>query len=358
MCGFITAFSLPTHASQSLKGYWHYQEYLDNHPEQKKLTQQLSDMVHENPVPLAQHQNKPITISVIYPASQVSDYWVRNIKAFELRMEELGIRYTINQVFTRPNVDARQQSLSLMEALKDKSQYLIFTLNSVRHRKFIEHVLQSSETKIILQNITTPVKAWKEHQPFMYVGFDHEIGTQRLVDYFSQAEPKNSRYAMLYYSEGYISAARGGTFIEQMHNRGNAQLVASYYTNATEQSGYDATMHILDENDNIQFIYACSTDIALGAMHALEKRGKQHIKLNGWGGGTAELNAILAGKLDATVMRMNDDTGVAMAEAIKLDLEGKPSPTVYSGQFDLVTKEDSPERIRKLEKQAFRYSDR
>lgn len=358
VCGLSVVMSLPADASQSLKGYWHYQEYLELHPEQQTLTQSLSDMVHQPAVPLNRPQQKPVTISVIYPGSQVSDYWVRNIKAFELRMEELGIRYTINQVFTRPNVDARQQSLSLMEALKDKSQYLIFTLNTVRHRKFIEHVLQSSATKIMLQNITTPVKAWKDHQPMMYVGFDHEMGTKRLADYFSQVEPTDSRYAMLYYSEGYISAARGDTFIEQMHQRGNYQLMDSYYTDATEQGGYDATMHILDTDSNIQFIYACSTDIALGAMKALEKRGKQHIKLNGWGGGTAELNAILAGKLDATVMRMNDDTGVAMAEAIKLDLEGKPVPTVYSGQFQLVTKEDSPERIRQLEKQAFRYSDR
>ncbi len=36
-----------------------------------------------------------------------------------------------------------------MEALKNKSDYLIFTLDTTRHRKFIEHVLHSSETKLI-----------------------------------------------------------------------------------------------------------------------------------------------------------------------------------------------------------------
>lgn len=52
-----------------------------------------------------------------------------------------------------------------MEALKNKSDYLIFTLDTTRHRKFIEHVLHSSETKLILQNITTPVKDWQGKQP-------------------------------------------------------------------------------------------------------------------------------------------------------------------------------------------------
>ncbi|GAJ70301.1 autoinducer 2-binding periplasmic protein LuxP precursor [Vibrio sp. JCM 18904] len=46
-----------------------------------------------------------------------------------------------------------------------------------------------------------------------------------------------------------------------------------------------------------------------------------------------------------------------MAEAIKWDLEGKPVPTVYSGDFEVVTKSDSPERIEALRKRAFRYSD-
>lgn len=78
--------------------------------------------------------------------------------------------------------------------------------------------------------------------------------------------------------------------------------------------------------------------------------------INGWGGGSAELDAIAKKELDVTVMRMNDDTGIAMAEAIKLDLEHKPVPTVFSGDFEIVTKNDSPERLSKLKKYAFRYS--
>lgn len=80
VCGLSVVMSLPTDASQSLKGYWHYQEYLELNPEQQTLTQSLSDMVHQPAVPLNRPQQKPVTISVIYPGSQVSDYWVRNIR--------------------------------------------------------------------------------------------------------------------------------------------------------------------------------------------------------------------------------------------------------------------------------------
>ncbi|MEF2485045.1 autoinducer 2-binding periplasmic protein LuxP [Vibrio mimicus] len=350
-------FTSATYAD-SLKGYWHYDEFLTEFPEQQNLTDQLAKTVRDKPIPLSVKQRQPVVISVVYPGQQISDYWVRNIKAFEKRMDELGIRYQINQVFTRPNLDTRQQSVSLMEALKNKSDYLIFTLDTTRHRKFIEHVLHSSETKLILQNITTPVKDWQGRQPMMYIGFDHELGALQLAQQYQKMAPKQKPYSVLYFSEGYISEARGDTFIQQMNEEHRFQLASSYYTKATEQSGYEATLNIVKNNPEIGFIYACATDIALGAAQALKELGRQDILLNGWGGGSAELDALTKGDLNLTIMRMNDDTGVAMAEAIKWDLEEKVVPLVYSGDFEIVTQQDTSKHVEALKARAFRYSDR
>lgn len=346
------------YSSQVLNGYWHYQEFLNANPQQKTLTESLSNAVRQSPARLNVKQSKPVTISVIYPGQQISDYWIRNIKAFEMRLEELGIEYQINQVFTRPNLDMRQQSLSLMEALKNNTDYLIFTLDTTRHRKFIEHVLSSSPTKLILQNITTPVRDWDSRQPMMYVGFDHETGAQQLAQYYREHVPKGSKYSVLYFSEGYVSDARGDTFIQQMEGTGDYQLASSYYTKATQESGYEATLNILKNDPDIKFIYACSTDVALGAAQALQEQNREDIQVNGWGGGSAELEALNEGHLDVTVMRINDDTGIAMAEAIKRDLEGEAVPVVYSGDFEIVTKEDSSQKIDVFKQRAFRYSDR
>ena len=174
----MVGFSPASQATQVLNGYWGYQEFLDEFPEQRNLTNALSEAVREQPVPLSKPTKRPLKISVVYPGQQVSDYWVRNIAAFEKRLDKLNINYQLNQVFTRPNADIKQQSLSLMEALKSKSDYLIFTLDTTRHRKFVEHVLDSTNTKLILQNITTPVREWDKHQPFLYVGFDHAEGSR------------------------------------------------------------------------------------------------------------------------------------------------------------------------------------
>ncbi len=57
-------------------------------------------------------------------------------------------------------------------------------------------------------------------------------------------------------------------------------------------------------------------------------------------------------------MRMNDDNGVAMAEAIALDLQGRSGdvPLVFSGAFELVTADHDRSRIEALKRRAFRYS--
>ncbi|MCW8335966.1 autoinducer 2-binding periplasmic protein LuxP [Vibrio sp. SCSIO 43135] len=344
-------------SAQALTDYWSYQDFLDAYPQQAELTQSLASTVRERPIMLSQEQSEPVHISVVYPGQQISDYWVRNIQAFETRLEKLGVQYQINQVFTRPNVDVRQQSLSLMEAVKNKSDYLIFTLDTTRHRKFVEHVLAANNTKLILQNITTPLRAWEDRQPFMYVGFDHATGTRVLEDYYREKFPEGGDYSVLYFSEGYVSDARGNTFIEEMTHHDKYQLKSSFYTKATRESGYQAALNAIEKQPDVSFIYACSTDVALGAADALKELNRTDIVLNGWGGGSAELEAIKNNELNVTVMRMNDDTGIAMAEAIKWDLEGKPVPQVYSGDFELVTAEDSQEKIDGLKKRAFRYSD-
>ncbi len=57
-------------------------------------------------------------------------------------------------------------------------------------------------------------------------------------------------------------------------------------------------------------------------------------------------------------MRMNDDNGVAMAEAIKLDITSQSNkiPLIYSGQFVLIDKNIDDVKLDSLKQKAFRYS--
>jgi autoinducer 2-binding protein LuxP len=303
-------------------------------------------------------QVEPVHIAFVYPGEQASDYWRRSVSSFKQRMDELAIQYELKEYFSKGGgVETRKQERQLKEALDQNPDWLVFTLDVNQHQHLIERILAKGSPRLILQNITTPLRIWEDNQPF-YVGFDHAIGTEMLADYFLEHSSSNGRYGLLYYSQGYISTMRGDTFRQFMQEGDGPVLSAAYYTDGQRQKAKEATKRLLHD-DRLEFIYACSTDVALGAIDGLKEGGDpSSVMVNGWGGGSAELAALERGELEVTVMRMNDDNGVAMAEAIHLTLLGKKSaiPTVFSGDFALVTRTTSKEEIAALKQQAFRYS--
>ncbi|GAD90850.1 autoinducer 2-binding periplasmic protein LuxP [Vibrio halioticoli NBRC 102217] len=359
LTALLLLFTSTCFANDLLLDYWQYDKYLEQHPTQNALTQQMHQRIYQAPVPLKIPQDKPIEIDIVYPGTQLSDYWWRNIKALELRLNELGIDYRLRKYSSRPNMDYRRETESLQTALNNAPDYLIFTLDTSRHKKFAENLLTSSnrDTKLILINITTPIKHWKNHQPLMYVGFDHVLGTKLLANEYQKAFPEQADFGMMYFSPGYISEARGDTFIKYMKSQGDYSLKSAYFTNANRQSAYEATISMLKKQKNLDFIYACSTDLAFGVTQALSQLDRRDVMVNGWGGG-AEIEAVADGIIDFTVVRMTDDTGIAMAEAIKLDLQNKPVPQVFSGDYEVLTKYDDNQKIEALKSKAFRYSDR
>lgn len=340
------------------QNYWLVEEYQKIYPKQEKITQYFNNIVQNNSVPIMVQQKKSVKIVMVYPGDQISDYWRRSKLSFERRMNELNIQYELIDYFTKPAA-LKEQSKRLLKAIKGDTDYLVFTLDIKKHSKFIERIISNQKPKLILQNITTPLKRWGHKQPFFYVGFDHVIGSKMLADYYLQNSSKKGNYALLYGTNGYVSSMRGDEFIAYTKEKSDLHLKDSYYTNFNKQKAMNATNEILDNNQELDFIYACSTDIALGVTEVLKQRdliGK--IKINGWGGGSSELESIENNLLDVTVMRMNDDNGVAMAEAVKLDLEGRGNqiPQVYSGDFKLVKKGIDKELLQQFKDRAFRYS--
>ncbi len=339
--------------------YLRLEEYLELHPEQQAVTDSFAQRVRSEASPLSRALERPVRIAVIYPALQASDYWRRSVDSLEARLEELNVSHELNSFYSRPSIDVRLQSQQLQEALDWEPDYLIFTLDALRHKRMIERVLVRGRPKLILQNITTPLQRWQSHRPFLYVGFDHAIGSRQIAQRMLEQVQYRGKYLMLYFSDGYVSAMRGGTFAAEAARYPDIHQVASYYTDGNRAQARDATLRTIDEHQDLRFIFASSTDIALGAIDALRERNLlDQIMVNGWGGGAAELEALTEGALDLTVMRMNDDNGVAMAEAIKLDLADQPEavPHVYSGDIRLIDRNTDATVIQQLKNHAFRYS--
>lgn len=335
------------------------EQYNKENPSQIKISKDFKEIVKNNAVPINIENKKEVKIVVVYPGDQISDYWRRSITSFTKRMDQLNIKYSVKEHFTKPAIELSKQALHISKALCEDVDYLIYTLDIKKHTKFIERILSHNKPKLILQNITTPLKRWKKRQPFLYVGFDHIQGSVILANYYIDILKNKGNYAVMYGSQGYVSDMRGKEFIKYMDKNSNFKLLDTYYTNFKLKDAYNATIDLVERRKDIDFIYACSTDIAFGVKDALkDKKLLGKIKVNGWGGGENELEAIKLKELDLTVMRINDDNGVAMAEAIKLDITKQRDkvPTIFAGDFDIVTKQTPQEEIELLKKKAFRYS--
>lgn len=357
MCALIIFILGVLNLNAQDSNYFQIDEYINTYG-QKTISKQFIETIKKDAVKIKAN-NKKIKIVMVYPGNQISDYWRKSKLSFEKRLKELNINYELVDYFTKPAIEIKEQAKLLLKSIKDNTDYLIFTLDARKHAKFVERIVSKKTPKLILQNITTPIRKWQDRQAFLYVGFDHFTGSKILADYYIKATNGIGKYAVLYGPKGYVSYMRGNKFVDYISSNSNLKLVHEYYTDFNKQKAKRATRDLLDIDKDIKFIYACSTDIALGVIEVLKERkllGK--IKVNGWGGGSLELKAIEEGSLDLTVMRMNDDNGVAMAEAVKLDLLGQEAnvPTIYSGEFAIVKKGIKKKNLEDLKRKAFRYT--
>lgn len=268
-----------------LPEYFYADEYLEMHPEQVGISDAFEMIVQENASVLESRPEESVDISIIYPGNQVSDYWRRSVDSFTARMNEIGIVYKINEHFTEVGKDIPKQEEAIRSALTNDPDYLIFTIDAKAHQKIIEQIIEQGKTKIILQNITTPFGKWEGNQPMLYVGFDHKYGSELIArEYIDMFDGKGT-YGLLYFTQGYVSEMRGDTFIDYLETQSEFELAASYYTDGDRQKSKIAALDLINNNPDIKFIYACSTDVSMGAIDALKELdmlGK--IAVNGWGG--------------------------------------------------------------------------
>lgn len=356
---FPEAFCPASVSAQGDPRFIELDTFLAVNPDERRKSDSFDRLVHRLASPLKKPVSTPVTIHIIYPGLQQSDYWRRSVKSFTARMDEIGIPHKITALFTKSAEDLRLQEQAIGEVLREKPDFLIFTLDALRHKGMISRVLTSGHTKVILQNITTPLTDLGPPSPLLYVGFDHGVGSRLLADEHIKRAGTKARYAIFYGPVGYVSEMRGGTFKRHISTRTDYKLAAEYYVGFNRERARKAALELFKMNKDLDFVFAASTDIAHGITDALEELDLLGtIRVNGWGGGSSELAAIRNHEIDFTVMRMNDDNGVAMAEAIRMTLEDRIQdiPQIFSGGFSMVDQTTSDETLETLVDQAFRYS--
>lgn len=319
------------------------------------------DVVRSDAVPITVTLERPARIAMIFPALDLSDAWERGYRAIIARLKELEVPYSMVTMGCH-HADHLTQKMYLEQALVAKYDYVIVGPTEIVVQKAaIEELIRDPDIQVIVWNYTTPLVDWgktrKEGQPLAYVGFCHYEGGTLLGQYILD-NYDFKKVAHIHGIPGITSIQRGHT-VRDMLKAAGIEILYEHYADWDREKAYEATKTILTAYPDVEHIHIISTAMCAGAAAAIAEMGMTgKVVINGWGGGTEEQELLLAGKLDFTVLRMQDDWGVSLAEIIKYDLEGRLDriPLVFNGEMQLIDRTYDRAAIDKILEYAFRYS--
>ena len=300
----------------------------------------------------------PLSIAVIYPSQDVSDFWLRAYLAMEARFKELGIE-TESVQYASGMGDHQLQATYTDQVMQEDFDYVIFGPTELSLQQDNIKQLVDSGKKVIVLNYDAVVQAWGDEQPMMYATFSHLAGALNMCNWVVETLGTEGTYAMIRGTPGSIDNQRSGGFANCLAEKSDWKMAYEHYGNFMREGGFNGAQQILSAYPEVTLLHNANTAMAMGAISSVQASGAaDRVKVTAWGGTGDELEALRLGELAATPMRMGDDVGVAMAEAIRADLEGRADdiPLVFLGRITIVSSDSGPELVDEMEKEAFRYT--
>ena len=310
--------------------------------------------------PFAGELDKPIQIALIYPSADTSDFWARNYLALTKRLEQLEIPFEATEFASRQIEHSLQSTYaSQVDQDSDIYDFVIFGPSELAIQgDNIGKLAKNENLTTFVWAFHTPLK-FLDPQPAGWFDFSSAYGALEICDYMVERLGTDVVYALNRGIPGITDDQRSGDFKNCVAEKGNWEPVYEHYGEYQREGGFEGTSLILQSYPEATVIHNANTAMSMGSVEAQKAVGKEkEIFSTGWGGTGLELDAIRAGELDATPMRMGDDVGAATAEAIKAHLEEREAelPLVFLGRITVAHDNMSAEEIDNLEKEAFRFS--
>jgi len=330
--------------------WWYHQVQTD------EVLANMQKVVAEPAKPLAKKPDNAIKIAVIYPSQDVSDFWLRSFLAMEARFKEMGMPIEATQFASKMGDNLLQSTYSEQVARED---FEYVSPSELRTQQDDIKRLMDAGKKVIVLNFDTPLQDWGDDQPMMYATFSHLFGALNICNWIVENLGTEGTYAMIRGIPGGVDDQRSGGFRKCLEEKSNWKFAYEHYGDFKREGGFNGAQLITQGYPEVTYIHSANTAMAMGAISAIQAAGLgDKVKISAWGGTGDELVALRNGELMATPMRMSDDVGVAMAEAIRANIEGRDSdiPLVFLGRIDIVSSASGADVVDEFEKEAFRYT--
>jgi len=311
------------------------QAFFSQFPHQWPLMEQLSLKVKANPMPNSMVQERSIRIMWVVSNAFQARKSFPVIDLFKLRMQALKLDYQLRVIQYDEGTSYRQYIDRFNEGLTAEPDYVISTLTSSVNRKLIEQVLVKGKSKVIIIDSSTPVISWLNSPPLMYIGLDERAIARRFAQYIDSIYPLDTKISAVMLPMGYINHSRCDAFVDAMHARGR-QLSKIFYSNATELDAYRFVNNLAAQGDQSEFIFSCSSALALGVMKAI-KDNKLSSATNSWRYTLKEQKELDNGALVVTLERDVKEFSYVIAETIQSDQTGHDLPQLYIPSSALIS---------------------
>ena len=280
----------------------------------------------------------PMRIAYITPSFDISDAWERVYWAIQGRLDELGVKYKMQQLAVAGHVDHAGQLAQVESVIQKGVDYVV--IGATEYDAVIPALrkLKSAGIPVVVYNHLTPHKDEKA-RAMTYVAFSHLLGGKISGSWASMHLGGSGKVVVLQGAPGQASDLRMNGFLSVVKQYPNIEVIIGPHTDFDRSKAFDAAQNLLAAHDDIDLFYGVSTTIGLGAGQAIRQIGKSdQIASMGFGGTGDEIVAMREGWLTASVLRPIDDSGVGVADAIVAHSQGKPVPKSWSGPFKMIDK--------------------
>ena len=348
----LSCVSIVGHAANMSLYLVDEEDFYQANPSQISLTQQFSVTVNAVPLPIRMNQEEPIRVAMLLFGVQTSTENQALLLSFKRRMRELGIDYRLD---TYLDNSVRGDDLTpYFKMMGTQPDYIVMTKFGFVQRRFLERFLVSGKSKVILYDFASPLRYWKNHPPLIYIGVDQKQATKHLANYLDVHLPDKVRISAITLTENYIGKVRCNLFLDEMFQRGR-NVRAIKVIDDNKNAAFQSAQALLEEGET-DFIFSCSKIISEGVIAALEENQQHFVQTNTWEPVVNSVTDFKRKSVKASVFFERDNLAIGVAEAIKLDLEGRNMPTLYMAGFQIVGAETVPSKVRLMIERIYPYS--
>lgn len=242
-------------------------------------------------------------------------------EGIEEGLREHGIDY---EFLIRPAGDhtTHEVQLSIVEDfIAEGVDYLVINPTDFHAQRVSYQRVIDAGIPLFVGNFNIPFPDEWGIQPLMLSGYSHEIAGLEMVDYIAERYAPGTKMAIIQAAPGYISDMRGQI---DAHKANGIDIVYTEYAYGNRADAYDTMERIMTAYPDTKIILTLSSMMAMGAVEAVQSAGRVgDFDIYGAGGTIEELLAIEEGTLAGAWLRDNVAMGKAVADAIKMHLDGR-----------------------------------